>query len=87
MKKRLQVFTGHLLISLLVLSIITFTTLTWWIPKPYMSAEGGWPVIIIFAIVVIVAGPLLTLILYKPGKRGLLLDMVLIGVFQIAVIV
>ena len=87
MNKRLQLFTGHLLVSLVVLSMITFVTLTWWIPKPYMSAEGGWIVLIIFAIIVIVVGPLLTLILYKPGKRGLLLDMVLIGVFQIAIIV
>lgn len=87
MKKRLRVFTWHLVISLFVISMITFVTLTWWIPKPYMSAEGGWLVLIIFTIIVIVVGPLLTLILYKPGKKGLLLDMILIGVFQIAVIV
>lgn len=87
MKKRLQVFSGHLLISILVLSVITFATLTWWIPKSYMSAEGGWSVLIIFAIVVIIVGPLLTLILYKPGKKGLLIDVLLISIFQIAVIV
>lgn len=52
-----------------------------------MSAEGGWSVLIIFSLVVIVVGPVLTLLLFKPGKKGLLLDLVLIGIFQITAIV
>lgn len=87
MTKQLQVFIGHLLITLLVLSIITFATLSWWNPKPYMGAEGGGPVLMVFILVVIVVGPVLTLLLYKPGKKGLLLDMMLIGIFQITAIV
>lgn len=87
MTKHLRVFIGHLLITLLVLSIITFATLSWWSPKPYMDAEGGWSVLIIFTLVVIVVGPVLTLFLFKPGKKGLLLDLVLIGIFQITAIV
>lgn len=52
-----------------------------------MSAEGGWSILIIFSLVVIVVGPVLTILLFKPGKKGLLLDLVLIGVFQITAIV
>lgn len=83
---RFRLFVGHLLVTLLVLSVIAFATLNWWSPEPYMSAEGGWSVLIILVVVGIVVGPLLTLLLYKPGKKGLLLDLVLVGMVQVGVI-
>jgi len=87
MAKQIRVFTGHLLITLLVLAMIAYAMLSWWMPVPYMSAEGGWTAVLIFSLVVIVVGPLLTLLLFKPAKKGLLLDLVLVGIFQITAIV
>ncbi|MEJ2181752.1 MAG: hypothetical protein P8Y28_15335 [Gammaproteobacteria bacterium] len=86
MTMRIRLFVGHLLVTLLVLSVIAFAALSWWSPEPYMTAEGGWPILIILVVVGIVVGPLLTLLLYKPGKKGLLLDLVLVGIVQVGVI-
>ena len=86
MTTRSRLFIGHLLITLLVLSAITFATLIWWSPEPYMSAEGGWLILIVLVVVGIVVGPVLTLLLYKPGKKGLMLDLILVGIIQLGVL-
>ncbi|WP_455201111.1 hypothetical protein [Kaarinaea lacus] len=86
MTTRSRLFAGHLQVTLLVLAAISFATLSWWSPEPYMSAEGGWLILIILAVVSIVVGPMLTLLLYKPGKKGLMLDLVLVGIVQLGVL-
>jgi hypothetical protein len=83
---RLRAFTLHLIISstifLLFLAIMFFV----WYPPPYFEVDGGWQVLQIVAGVDLVLGPLLTLILFKPGKPGLKFDMTCIALMQIAAI-
>lgn len=74
----------HLAISFIVLLIPVYLIAFHWYPLPYFHTDGGWRGIKIIAGVCLVLGPLLTLIVYKPGKPGLMLDLTLIGLAQAA---
>jgi hypothetical protein len=58
-----------------------------WYPPPYFEVDGGWRILRILAGVDVVVGPLLTLILFKPGKPGLKFDMTCIALMQIGALV
>lgn len=53
-----------------------------WFPDFYFLSDGGWEGVRIIFLVDIVLGPILTLIIYKPGKKGLLFDLIIIGLVQ-----
>jgi hypothetical protein len=55
-----------------------------WYPAPYFAAKGAWNVLRILIGVDLILGPLLTLILFRPGKPGLGLDMTMIAMIQLA---
>ncbi|MBL0165374.1 MAG: hypothetical protein IPP82_17470 [Xanthomonadales bacterium] len=56
----ISVFVGLLVLALLFLV---------WYPQPYFNAAGGQALIIFLLGVDIVLGPLLTLVLFKSGKK------------------
>jgi hypothetical protein len=58
-----------------------------WYPDPYFVATGAWQVLRVLIGVDLVLGPLLTLIVFKPGKRGLKLDLAVIAILQLAAFV
>jgi len=58
--------------------------LVWWFPGELFFLDGGWQGLKLVALVDLVLGPALTLLLYKPGKPKLVLDMSLIAAFQIS---
>ena len=58
-----------------------------WYPHPYFQAVGAWSVLRILVGVDLVLGPVLTLILFKPGKRGLKFDLCFIACVQLAAFV
>jgi len=66
-----------------VLLIIGFV----WYPAPLFDLLGAWPVIRVLVGVDLVLGPALTLLLYKPGKPKLLLDMSVVLVIQMTALV
>jgi len=70
-------------IGLLVFALLFFV----WFPQPYFDAAGGQALIIILLGVDIVLGPMLTLLLFKSGKRGMLFDLWMIGIVQSAALV
>jgi hypothetical protein len=53
-----------------------------WYPGPLFEAAGGAGLLYILVGVSVVIGPLLTLIVFKPGKRGMKFDLVAIGLVQ-----
>lgn len=67
-------------VGLLVFALLFFV----WFPQPYFEAAGGGHLIIVLLGVDIVLGPMLTMILFKSGKKGMVLDLWLIGVVQSA---
>lgn len=83
-KPRINAFLIHLAISLVILLVPTYLIIFHWYPLPYFFTDGGLRGIIITASIFFVLGPLPTLIVYKPGKPGLKLDLTLIGLMQAA---
>lgn len=81
---KLKAFATHLGISLVIFLIILSIIVFYWYPPPFFSTDGGWQGIRIIAAVDLVLGPLLTLIVFRPGKPGLKFDLTVIGLVQAA---
>ena len=81
---RARAFGIHLLLSLLVFSSLVAVMILYWFPGDLFFIDGGWQGLKLVAIVDLVLGPALTLILFQPGKPGLILDMSMVVAIQIA---
>jgi hypothetical protein len=77
-------FAIHLTLSLLIFSTLVLMMALFWFPGDLFFIDGGWQGLKLVAMVDLVLGPALTLLLYKPGKPKLALDMSLIAAFQIS---
>lgn len=77
----------HLGISLIVAAIASALLMGVWYPPPYFRAAGAERLLLLVVGVDVVLGPLLTLIVFKSGKPGLKLDLVIIGLVQAAALV
>lgn len=82
-----RAFTLHLATSTLIFVAFLGVMFFVWYPAPYFEIDGGWRVLRILAGVDVVLGPLLTLILFKPGKPGLKLDLSCIVLMQVGALV
>ncbi|HRY14360.1 MAG: hypothetical protein KDJ31_06640 [Candidatus Competibacteraceae bacterium] len=80
---RLRAFTLHLTGSVLIFLIFLGLMFFIWYPAPYFTIEVGWAALSILIGAGLALGPLLTLIVFKPGKRGLKFDMVCIVLMQL----
>jgi len=76
-------FAIHLTLSLLIFSTLVLMMALYWYPGDLFFIDGGWQGLKLVAMVDLVLGPALTLILYKPGKPKLVVDMSLIAALQI----
>jgi len=81
---RKQAFLSHLGLSLIIFLIVLYFIVFHWYPQPFFTTDGGWQGVRLIAAVDIVLGPLLTLIIFKPGKSGLKFDIVIIAAIQFA---
>lgn len=81
---KLRAFLIHLSASATVMLIFLGIMGFIWYPAPYFAINGGWSVLRILAGVDVVLGPLLTLIVFKPGKPSLKFDMSVIVLLQVA---
>jgi len=84
---RFSAFAVHLGISLVIFVALLAVVVLDWYRFPLFAIEGGWKGIQIIAGCDIVLGPLLTLIVFKPGKRSLKFDMSVIALIQFAALV
>ncbi|MDH3714495.1 MAG: hypothetical protein OET44_11680 [Gammaproteobacteria bacterium] len=83
---RLQVFSVHLGISLLIFTALAIAMVSHWFPGPFFATDGGWQGMRIIAAVDLVLGPSLTLIFFAPKRkkhRALLFDLVSIATVQV----
>ena len=55
-----------------------------WYPSPLFKAVGGDEVFLMLLAVDVVLGPLLTLVVFKAGKKSLKFDLAVIGLVQVA---
>ncbi len=81
---KLKAFAVHIGISLVIFIAILAFIIYFWYPQPFFSSDGGWQGIRIIAAVDLTLGPLLTLIVYKPKKPHLKMDLTIIGMVQAA---
>jgi hypothetical protein len=74
----------HLLLSAALAAAVLAFMLTVWYPEPLFEAAGGERLIFILVGVDVTLGPLITLIIFKPGKPGLKFDLVVIAMVQLS---
>jgi hypothetical protein len=74
----------HLLFSAAIAAAVLILMLAVWYPWPLVEIAGGSRLAFILAAVNVVAGPLITLLVYKQGKQGMKFDLVFIAVLQFA---
>jgi hypothetical protein len=77
----------HLSISVLIGLVVGALLLFVWYPPPYFHAAGADVLMLLLMGVDVVVGPLLTLIVFKSGKRGLKLDLTVIAIIQLVALV
>ncbi|HTD29894.1 MAG TPA: TfpX/TfpZ family type IV pilin accessory protein [Xanthomonadaceae bacterium] len=74
----------HLLISVAVAVTVLAIMLAIWFPGPLFTAGGGNGLLVILVSVDVTIGPLITLAVYRQGKRGMKFDLMVIAVLQIS---
>ncbi|MCK5873159.1 MAG: hypothetical protein KAG82_00570 [Alcanivoracaceae bacterium] len=83
MAPRVKAFLIHLAISATIIAAVLTLVFVYWYPAPFFDYEGAWTPLRILISVDLIIGPLLTLLVFKPGKRWLWLDMAFIFALQI----
>ena len=86
MTRRIRAALIHLGISAIVAGIAAAAMLGIWFPPPYVEAMGADGLILILVAVDVILGPLVTLIVFTPGKARHLLvfDLAVIAALQVA---
>jgi len=81
---RFQAFAVHLIASATLVGLFLILTFFVLYPAPLYKVEGARLAIQILVGVDVVLGPLLTLVVFKPGKPGLKFDMAIIIAIQLS---
>lgn len=87
MPARLKAFLVHLFGSLIIGVSALGLVFGLWYPSPLHLALGVTSIFLLLLMVDITLGPLLTLLVYKPGKRTLKFDLAVVIVLQLAALV
>jgi hypothetical protein len=74
----------HLLLSATIAGSVLIFMLALWYPWPLFEVAGGSGLILILIGVDVTVGPLITLIIFKSGKKGLKFDLAAIASLQLA---
>ena len=82
-----RAFLTHLLSSAVIVGAVCVLVFSVWYPHPYFRISGAWNPLRVLIGVDLVLGPLLTLLLFKPGKKGLWFDLCVIVILQLAALV
>lgn len=79
---RKQAFLTHLSVSSIIFFVLVYLIIYRWYPFFYLELDGGDRGLVTIFVVDVILGPGLTLLVFKPGKKGLKFDMVMILLFQ-----
>jgi len=77
----------HLLICAGIATVTISVLLLVWYPRPLFEAAGGSGLLFILIGVDVMIGPLITLIVFKPGKPGLRFDLCVIAILQLSALI
>ena len=81
---RSRAFLYHLGGTLVLLGLLTLAIRMVWFPEPYGEGLGLQRRLLLLWLLVLGAGPLLTLVLFRPGKPGLKFDLGIVALLQAA---
>lgn len=84
MTSRLNAFLIHLLISTCIAAAVIGVVFFVWYSAPLHTAAGVTKIFLLLLAVDVVLGPLLTLIVYKTGKKTLIMDLTVIALLQLS---
>lgn len=84
MSLRFKAFFIHLSLSAVLAVLALLLVFKLWYPAPLHVAVGVTQIFLLLLLVDVVLGPLLTLLVYKPGKKTLVLDLAVIAVLQLS---
>lgn len=84
MNIRIKAFIIHFSISILIAIAIIGLVFYIWYPAPLHTAVGVTKIFLILLIVDVILGPLLTLLVYKAGKKTLVIDLTVIALLQLS---
>ncbi len=81
---RVKAFLTHFGLSVFIVSLVLTIVLLFWYPPPFFQIIGASDALKVLIGVDLVMGPLLTLVLFKPGKPGLVFDMSCVALLQLS---
>ena len=84
---RWQAAGTHFLICVAIAVVVVVLMLEVWYPRPLFEAAGGNGLLYILVGVDVILGPLLTLVVFKAGKRGMKFDLAAIAAVQVAALI
>lgn len=87
MPARFKAFSVHLLMSLLVALAALLWVFNIWYPAPLHQAVAVTHIFLLLIAVDMILGPILTLIVYKSGKKTLVFDLTVIAALQLSALV
>jgi hypothetical protein len=84
MPARIRAFLIHLSLSAAVALLVFFAIYFVWYPHVLFEGAGGKELFLLIACVDVAVGPLITFVIFVPGKWGLRFDLACISILQIA---
>ncbi|PKF36920.1 TfpX/TfpZ family type IV pilin accessory protein [Acinetobacter proteolyticus] len=87
MSTRIKAFLTHGLISISIALLIVCLVFFIWYPAPLAKAVGVTHIFLLMLTIDVILGPLLTLLVYKKGKKTLFFDLTVIVILQISALV
>ena len=57
-----------------------------WFPGAYFSIFGVGKLLLVLAVIAVIVGPVLSAVVFKPGKKGLKLDLVVLAVLEVTAV-
>lgn len=87
MPPRLKAFVIHLGLSVLIALAVMALVFGLWYPQPMAAATGVTSIFLLLLLVDVILGPSLTLLVYKFGKKTLVMDLTVIACLQLAALI
>lgn len=81
---RFKAFSMHLAVSAVIALITLLLVFRLWYPAPLHAAVGVTHIFLLLLLVDVLLGPLLTLLVYKVGKKTLVFDLAVIVLLQLS---
>ncbi len=86
LKTKFKAFSIHLMLSFFLVTLLLSAVIYFWFPLEYLGISSFKGVTLLIVGIDLIIGPILTFIVYAPGKKSLKFDLSTIAVFQIIAI-